>query len=581
MPFTLNTQRIPKKIHFIFLAKNETMPEIFNYCFKRAKQLHPDWEINFYNEDDALQIVERHFPELETLYLSYPLNIQRADILRMLLVYLYGGFYLDLDIYCLKKLDPLLKFNVVLGEEKHLKREVCTALGLKNPKRIANYMFGSAPKHPFWLDLLNKIMEKSSIEIKSENDVLESTGPGLLTDFYHSRANAYKDIVLLTNKDRFCLNESHKEVACHFGNYAAHLHTGTWRWQNGQTPNFNDSDQGKSLPVIFENAFRYKIENADSSNFYFNSQTSETEAICSRQLANAFKKMGNAIENVADISKEKVILYGQISKYMNNILPKNTYIYCSSSFAKPLSSVEVDFINNNFSCCIVPTPQIQKQYELNGVKVNLQIVIPGFRRYERDFEDERDLYEFKVACFATSFNSIALRALLQACKDLQKKHIPSIKIKLYDPYAKFKDLYTEFDESGIVYYTSVIVSEYFFSDWFKDLALAIFGPCEEPWPGDVLEFLYMGIPVIMPDKDNYKLALEKITSNPAFILPSCDNNDLADGDFSVENIKKAIFNLYQEYDHYSTNALNAAEELEDIQTTEETEQIILNVLSKI
>lgn len=577
-----NTLKIPKKIHFIFLAKNEMMPDVFKCCIDIAKELHPDWEINFYDEDNALQIIQQHFPELENLYRSYPLNVQRADIFRILVIYLYGGFYMDLDIYCLKKLDPLLKFNVVLAEEKHLKREVCTALGIKNPKRVANYMFGSIPRHPFWLDFLNEVMDKSLIEIKNENDVLESTGSGLLTDFYHSKADSYKDIVLLLNKDRICLNGFHKEIACHFGNYAAHLHTGTWRWQNGQTPKFNDGNHQKNLPAFFENSFRYKKENNRYRNFYFNQTTTGVDVIYNNQLANAFKNTGIVIENLADVNEEKVVLYGPIHKYIERTLPKNIYAYCSSSFDAVFSPEEVDFINSNFSYCIVPTKQLKKQYELKGIVINTQIIEPGFRRYKRDFGDEHDIKQFKLGCFATAFDVEMLRNLLRACKNLKKEIIPSIRIKLYDPNMKFKDLYTEFEESGVIDYTSVVVNEDFFSDWFRDLVFAIFGSSNEPWPGYVLEFLYMGIPVIIPDTDNYKHVLNKINVNPAvFFSLIGDGADISDANVIVENIEKAILDLYLKYDYYDTNALNASEELEDIYTIEDTEQHILNILSEI
>jgi len=578
MSTTAKRQKIPKKIHFIFLAKDETMPEVFDYCVNRAKELHPGWEINFYNEDDAQRIIRNHFPELKDLYNSFPLNVQRADILRLLVVYLYGGFYLDLDIYCLKNLEPLLNFHVVLGEEKHLRREVCTAFGLKNPKRIANYMFGSIPKHRFWLGFLNEIMNKSLVEIKDENDILESTGALLLTNFYHTNANAHKDIVLLLNKDRFCLNDNHREIACHFGNYAAHLHTGTWRWQNGQVPKFNDIATEKKIPVPFENLFRYKIQSVlDYSNFFFKETISETESIYNKELLNAFKKMGNVITNLREVNGEKVVLYGPIYAYKNEILPRNTYTYCNGSFNEAFTPEEVNFINDNFKCCIVPTNWLKERYKRSGIVTDIQIIEPGFRRYKRDHKGDRSITQFKLGCFAATLDSEMLVNLIEACKNLAAKQIPSIKIKLYDPGQKFKALYTELETSGIVEYVGVIVIEDFFSDWFSDLAAAFFG-YSEPWRGNVLEFLYMGIPVIFPNTENQAKVLANIAANPAVIMQLPDSKDQIT---TVANIEKAIHGLYVDFDYYSSNALDASEEIEDIQTIEETEQQILDIITEI
>jgi len=577
----LEIQKIPKKIHFVFLSKTEKMPEFFEHCVGVAKELHPDWEINLYDEDSAAQIIQKHFPELKNIYNSYAYDVQRADIFRILLVYLYGGFYMDLDVYCLKNLDPLLKFNLILGEEKRLSREVCTALGLKNPNRIANYMFGSMPKHPFWLGFLNDLMEKSLIEVKNENDILESTGPGLLTDFYHSKADSYRDIILLLNKDRVCLNEFHKEIACHFGNYAAHLHTGTWRWQRGETPKFNKTGHERNSPGQFISPFRYKIDDNNYSKFYFYQKLAGNEIVCNKGLAELFKINGTSINKLSEIKNEKIVLFGPVSNFINSLLTENTYIYCNSSRQISFSIKEVDFINNNFSSCIVPAVWLKKIYEQNGIVINVQAIEPGFKRHKRDFGGSYDIGLFKLGCFASSLDIEILKKLLQACKNLQKERIPSIKIKLHDPNAEFQDFYPEFTLSGVVEYTSIIVSDEFFSSWFNDVRTGFFGFSNEAWPSQVLEFLYLGIPIIVPDTPNYKCVLDGITAKPAVIFSASDKSSASlYKDTTIEDIENAIMDLYSKYDYYNTKAIDASEQVEDLHTFEETEQRIFNFLAK-
>jgi glycosyltransferase involved in cell wall biosynthesis len=581
MSSTFETQKIPRKIHYVFLNKNEKMPEFFSYCVDISKELHPDWDINFYNEDDALQIVKQHFKELEDLYRSFPLDIQRANMFKILLMYLHGGFYMDLDVYCLKSLDPLLKFDLVLGEEKHLEREICTALGLKNPKRIANYMFGSTPKHVFWLDLLNEVIAKSHMEIKNENDISESTGAALLTDFYHLKADIYKDIVLLLNKDRFCLNESHKKIGCHFGDYAAHLHLGTWRWQNGENEKLYPIRETQSHTTTIENSFRYQIENRNYCNFYFNQDIAGADVIYNKHLADAFKKTGKTTNRLTDVVNEKIVLYGPLSRYMNASLTRNTYIYCSNLPAVPFAQAEVDFINQNFTCCVVPTTKLKKHYRQSGITTNVEIIEPGFKRYVRNFGGEQSIKQFTVGCMASSFDTETIMKLIHACENLKKERIALLKVKLYDPKAKFKNLYSDFSKSGLVDYTTVVINEDFFSGWLADLTVGVFGFSDEPWPGDVLEFLYMGIPVIVPGAENYRQLLDGTTVNPAVILVSAECINISENSITIENFEKAILELYQRYDHYNTLTLDTAEILEDMFMIEETEQRILKVLSAI
>ena len=72
--------------------------------------------------------------------------------------------------------------------------------------------------------------KKVKITVKWESDVLETTGPGLLTDVYHENGSRYDDITLLPNQGEACW-KSCGPASCHFGTYAVHLHMGSWRWE--------------------------------------------------------------------------------------------------------------------------------------------------------------------------------------------------------------------------------------------------------------------------------------------------------------------------------------------------------------
>ena len=113
---------IPKNIHLIFLRKDEPFPELFEKCKQEIQVNHPDWNIRLYNKDDAQDILNQDLPEYIEAYNAFYHNVQKADFLRLALVYLYGGFYMDLDMLSLKPLDELRKYNLVLGEEKILKK---------------------------------------------------------------------------------------------------------------------------------------------------------------------------------------------------------------------------------------------------------------------------------------------------------------------------------------------------------------------------------------------------------------------------------------------------------------------------
>ncbi|MDD3038884.1 glycosyltransferase family 32 protein [Bacteroides sp.] len=220
---------IPKNIHLIFLRKDEPFPELFEKCKQKIQENHLGWNIRLYNKDDAENILTQYLPEYINIYNSFCYNVQKADFLRIVLVYLFGGFYMDLDMLSLKPLDELRKYSLILGEEKTVCQSEQEALNLRYQLRIANYMFGGMPKHPFLLKMMDEMAKRAMVVLKSQQEILDITGPGLMTDIYWDNYSMYSDITLLRNTDKRCKQPYHNEVSCHFGDYAAHLHAGTWR----------------------------------------------------------------------------------------------------------------------------------------------------------------------------------------------------------------------------------------------------------------------------------------------------------------------------------------------------------------
>ena len=156
--------KIPKIIHLCSQTKN--IPDIYKSYLFRMISLHPKWDFYLHDDEQMYQIMESEFPEFLTIYQSYSNNIQRVDFFRVLIVYLLGGFYMDMDMFCYKKLDDLCNKTIVLREERICTNQEISELELLHPMQIANYMFGSIPKHPFWENVIAEMVSS----IKTEND---------------------------------------------------------------------------------------------------------------------------------------------------------------------------------------------------------------------------------------------------------------------------------------------------------------------------------------------------------------------------------------------------------------------------
>lgn len=82
-------------------------------------------------------------------------------------MYIFGGFYADLDMECLRSHDPLREKDAALFGL------MSNDFGFEH--NVPNAWFASPPRHPFWLHLLERI--NATVGHESEYGVEALTGP--------------------------------------------------------------------------------------------------------------------------------------------------------------------------------------------------------------------------------------------------------------------------------------------------------------------------------------------------------------------------------------------------------------------
>ena len=131
---------------------------------------HPSWDFRFWNRRKIEELWEH--PQLrrwKPLYYKIGKIIMKCDLSRYAILYVYGGIYHDLDYICFSSFGDLIKDrDILMGYEP---KE-------NNDKYIGNCILGSAPGHPFWLFLLNKIGNEYNTNY--QKGVHQTTGPGML-----------------------------------------------------------------------------------------------------------------------------------------------------------------------------------------------------------------------------------------------------------------------------------------------------------------------------------------------------------------------------------------------------------------
>ncbi len=152
---------IPKIIHFIWLGS--PLPEKYKPFIERARALHPGWRVIVWT-DTMVKKCKLYNQDLFDAATNWG---EKSDILRLDLLWQYGGAYLDVDVKCLKPLDLLHEFYDLyagLGP-------ITNHIGWVN-----NAVIAARPKHP----IITRYREELR-KTKDQTTIIYRTGPKVFT----------------------------------------------------------------------------------------------------------------------------------------------------------------------------------------------------------------------------------------------------------------------------------------------------------------------------------------------------------------------------------------------------------------
>lgn len=142
--------KIPKIIHHIWVGP-KPVPELYEKYASTCKALNPDFEYKLWTNRDVEEILNIS-PKHKELYKAYEkvrLYAGQKDVLEYMILYKYGGVYMDMDFECKKSLRPL-----------HHQYDFYS--GLEAPVRwgrvalLSAAVVGSSKENKIFLDTLDK-----------------------------------------------------------------------------------------------------------------------------------------------------------------------------------------------------------------------------------------------------------------------------------------------------------------------------------------------------------------------------------------------------------------------------------------
>ena len=170
--------RIEHTLHRIYLDGLEAFQHQTSYAtdwLDWCGAIHPHWKHVFWDEAAANKLVADKFPWFEETWLSYRHRVERGDALRPMILYEYGGLYLDLDIQCLQPVDNFLKGHDIVLQGSDWRHEM-----------VHQAAIASRKKETFLIDMLKLMVERQQeqprFSARSFESVIHRTGPGVLND---------------------------------------------------------------------------------------------------------------------------------------------------------------------------------------------------------------------------------------------------------------------------------------------------------------------------------------------------------------------------------------------------------------
>lgn len=116
--------------------KTKSIPDSLKKDYDSWSKSNPQLKRNLVNDSECSSFVLEHFgEEVYKLYLALPQPVMRADFWRIAVVYIYGGYYSDLDITCNAPVKNFIDASV-------------DAVFIREINNILNYFFGASAKHP-------------------------------------------------------------------------------------------------------------------------------------------------------------------------------------------------------------------------------------------------------------------------------------------------------------------------------------------------------------------------------------------------------------------------------------------------
>ena len=102
---------IPKIIHQTW--KTDELPPIMKYIYNENVKLlkSKGYEFKLWSDKEITELINNYYPDFFEIYSFARTGVQRGDISRIIIIYHYGGIYIDLDVLVMRDFAELIDMS--------------------------------------------------------------------------------------------------------------------------------------------------------------------------------------------------------------------------------------------------------------------------------------------------------------------------------------------------------------------------------------------------------------------------------------------------------------------------------------
>jgi mannosyltransferase OCH1-like enzyme len=198
---------------------------------------NPNWFYIEWNKQMCYELIRKFFPEHMSMFKKYKYEIQRCDAIRYLILFRYGGWYVDMDYFCNRPLDEAIAEypnDILLVETPN-------TTPLQDTERVSNSLMYSTKNHPFWKQLMLDLEKGQKVPYyyTKHLTVMFTAGPGMLNRIFSRDKYKYK-VKSLPWKlfQPFGIKDDIKTINVNPEIFAVHMSKGTWAGSDTDILNF-------------------------------------------------------------------------------------------------------------------------------------------------------------------------------------------------------------------------------------------------------------------------------------------------------------------------------------------------------